>query len=281
MIYIDENNKCCLSATSDFLYKTDDVNLYAFLELSNLYKHHLPLNDILHSLKSKIITQTMPYEDEYDIYSIGRRYRISKHLLRNIDEFETCDYRRKSLEITYNSKVGKLSVIVQVITLFYHYDNDKSCVIGKVKDEIFFIDISSIIEIKSTNIRNECYKDDNVMQKLELMFGASLDGPFDVVVEFDNKFNIMERLTRLKRLRKSCSLSVFGETIIYKDTIYGMHDFARFLRSFGSSCRVISPNELKDLMRNTYERILKSYGVGIKYEERHEPDAATYSYYCK
>ena len=40
------------------------------------------------------------------------------------------------------------------------------------------------------------------MQKLELMFGASLDGPFDVVVEFDNKFNIMERLTRLKRLEK-------------------------------------------------------------------------------
>jgi predicted DNA-binding transcriptional regulator YafY len=50
------------------------------------------------------------------------------------------------------------------------------------------------------------------------------------------------------------------DKIIYTDVIYGIHDFARYLRSFGSACRVIEPLELRDVMKQTYERVLKNYG---------------------
>lgn len=260
-IYVDENNKYRVSMETDTFHLTNDEEVFKFMELCDMYKDHIPFGNVINDLKAKIIEQTGYEETDCDVYCIGRSYSCDAALKNIIKQFEAYDYRKKALKISYRSKIGDITVSVQTVTLLYNWENDKSYVIGMVGQNIYFIDVKTILSICETPLENTFYNDKEIMKKLDLMFGASLDGPYHVKVEFDDTFNIYEKLARLHNHRKSSSLSKTEDKIIYTDTIYGIYDFARYLRTFGSSCRVLEPRELKNIMKKTYEKILENYGV--------------------
>ncbi|WP_238883903.1 WYL domain-containing transcriptional regulator [Clostridium sp. YIM B02551] len=259
-IYLDENNKYRTSIVTDSFYFTNDEDIFKFIELCEIYKVSMPFYKEVNNLKNKIVTQ-LDYEDpSYNIYCIGRKYSeeaISKDIIR---QFESLNYRKKAITISYNSKIGELTESIQVVTFLYNWEKDKSYVIGLVKDKLYFIDVKTIISIVPSDLENEFFNHKETLDKLDLMFGASLDEFYEVKVEFVNTFNIKEKVTRLHKHRKSSNLIEDGDKLIYSDKLYGIYDFARYLRSFGSYCKVLEPVELKEIMRKTYEKILLNYG---------------------
>lgn len=264
-IYLDENNKYRVSIETDALCFTNYEDIYKFIELCGLYKESMPFYKEVISLKNKIIAQLNYEETTYNVYCIGRKYSdttISKDVIK---QFENLNYRKKALRIIYNSKIGELTKDIQIATLLYNWEKDKSYVIGMVKEDLYFIDINSIKSIFATEAENKFFNHKQTMDKVDLMFGASLDGPYDVKVEFKNLFNIKEKLIRLNNHRAQSNLTEIEDKLIYTDKLYGIYDFARYLRSFGLACRVIEPEALRDIMRKTYERILLNYK-----DEQHE-----------
>lgn len=260
-ICLDENSRYRVCLETDTFTLTSDEDVFKFMELCSIYKSHIPFYNEINKLKAKIIEQTGYEDTDCSVYCIGRGYSCDDSLRCTIKQFEAFDYRNKALCLGYDSKKGYMKVTIQTVTLLYNWENDRSYIIGIVDGEIYFIDIKTIREISETENINKLYNDKCLMEKIGMMFGASLDGPYDVKVEFENIFNIREKLVRLSNHRKSCKISVSSDKIIYTDTIYGIYDFARYLRGFGSSCKVIGPQKLKDIMRETYEKILETYGV--------------------
>jgi biotin operon repressor len=259
-IYLDEKNKFRVSLETDTIYVTNDEEVFKFVELCELYKGHLPFYRDVNKLKSKIIEQGDFEGIEYGVHCIGRKYSYEDALRNTIKQFEAFDYRRRVLRINYDSKIGNKEVFIQVVTMLYNWENDKSYVIGMVEGNEYFIDVKTIVAVQGTKLKNSFFNDDIIIKKIELMFGASLDGPYDVKVEFNNVFNINDKLNRLHKHRESSTLIKVENKLVYTDTIYGIQDFARYIRGFGSACRVLAPKELKDIMRKTYERILRNYG---------------------
>lgn len=260
-IYLDENNKFRASIETDTIYITNDEEVFKFMELCEVYKGHLPFHRDVDKLKSKIIEQGDFEGAEYDIYCIGRQYSCEDVLRNTIKQFEAFDYRKRVLQISFDSKIGNKEVFIQVVTLLYNWENDKSYVIGIVEGKEYFIDVKTIVTVGRTELENSFFNDDKIIKKIDLMFGSSLDGPYDVKVEFNNVFNISEKLNKLHKHRENSSLIKLEDKLIYTDTIYGIQDFARYLRGFGLACRVLEPKELRDIMRKTYERILENYEI--------------------
>mgnify|MGYP003430187793 CR=1 FL=1 len=91
------------------------------------------------------------------------------------------------------------------------------------------------------------------------MFAISVEDPVHVKVEFDNIFAIKEKVNRLILNRPKASLTENGTTLCYEDEVSGLADFASYLRRYGSSCRVIEPESLKNLMKVSAQRILDAY----------------------
>ena len=91
------------------------------------------------------------------------------------------------------------------------------------------------------------------------MFSISIEPPTDVIVEFDNVANIERKLRYLSCQRRYASIEVSSKTIIYKDKISGLTDFAMYLRKFGKCVHVIKPAKLQEMMMYSINRTLSRY----------------------
>ena len=57
-----------------------------------------------------------------------------------------------------------------------------------------------------------------------------------------------------------------SETIIYEDNIRGMSDFAKYLRRFGRSVKVLEPESLRKMMLDDVARLEEMYRKEGLYE---------------
>jgi len=261
LIYLDEENKFRLSVTTESIHVTDDDEIFKFMERCELYKTYTAFPDQVNEIKMKIIKHTGFEPGEYTVYSIGRPYKQRDNLKDILLQLEEKEYRKKAVYIAHRTRTGVRMVKIHTATILYNADIDRSYVIGRVNGNIYFIPTSGIDSIYESDEPNNSYMDRKILNLLDQMFGSSIDGPHHVKVEFQNIFNIHERILRIHKNRKSSKLTVVGDKIIYEDTICGLYDFARFLRGFGYACRVLEPAELKEIMKRTYEKILQNYGV--------------------
>lgn len=255
-----EDNKYRLLVTSNNLYEISYQNIYSFIDKCDVYNTSIPFPIEVNELKEKISIQCDYTGWDYSIHSLGRKYdrNILKEFFKKIDKY---DYKNKKLMISYESKVGRLVSLIDIGTFYYSWEKDKVYIVGKKENDLILINVETIFEIKETEQTNYSFGDSEIIKKVKLMFQASLSGPYYVKVEFKNIFNIKSKLERLCKSRDKSVLIDMGDTLIYQDEIYGIYDFANYLRRFGYSCKVTEPNELKNIMKNTYERILRNYGV--------------------
>ena len=131
--------------------------------------------------------------------------------------------------------------------------------IGERENRPYVIHYTSIKDIKTTEYVNTIFQNEFYKKVTESMFCISVDEPVHVKVEFENLFQIKDKLSKLLVNRPNATLVVSGEVLVYEDDISGLNDFARYLRRFGYSCKVIEPVELKDKMLESAERILDAY----------------------
>ena len=74
-----------------------------------------------------------------------------------------------------------------------------------------------------------------------------------------NCFNIKERLEKMAANRKFAKLDISEDKIVYRDTVRGLSDVARYLRGFGRSCKVNKPEKLKQMMIESNDKVIEMY----------------------
>ena len=118
-------------------------------------------------------------------------------------------------------------------------------------------------KIEEKNTINTIYNTRKYIRIFHEMFSLSLDDPVHVVVRF-KKFGNMERKVRtLMKFRQQTHPKAdfeYNETeILYEDTIRGIEDFARYLRSFGRAAIAVEPPQLVERMKETPLRVMQAY----------------------
>ncbi|AGX41942.1 WYL domain-containing protein [Clostridium saccharobutylicum] len=257
-----EDKKYRLLLNISNLYKISDDDISNFIDKCDMYNTSIPFSIQANKLKEKIDIQCDFKGWEYSVYSLGRKYERNnfKEFFEKIDKY---DYKHKKLKIKFKSQIGVLCLAIEVCIFYYSWEKDRLYIICNNEGNTILINTDTIIEIQELEEYNYFFGDRECVDRVKLMFQASLSTPYKVKVEFDNIFNIKDKLQRLNKSRTTSILKVVEEKLIYEDQICGLYDFANYLRRFGYSCRVIEPMELKNIMKNTYERILENYGVNL------------------
>ncbi len=261
LVYRNTAGKYMLTADTESLYILNSNDVYEFIEYCDIYAAYLPHANEVARLKEKIIFQTGADVIDTTIFDIGRSYHSDRNIVSTMKIFKPYNYREKQLSITFHSQKGELCIPVAVITFLYHMENDRHYILGLSEEQLVFIRIDAITHIIEQDKANTVFGQADYIKKLNFMFGASYDELYHVRVEFSNVFNIREKLEKLKKTRSSATLMQRSSSLIYEDTITGLNDFARYLRTFGSSCQVLEPLELRQMMKESYIRILENYGV--------------------
>ena len=106
---------------------------------------------------------------------------------------------------------------------------------------------------------NYIYQSDEVQKIIDEMFIVSVDNAENIEVEFKDCFNIKERLEKMVANRKFAKLDISEDKIVYRDTVRGLSDVARYLRGFGRSCKVNKPEKLKQMMIESNDKVIEMY----------------------
>lgn len=150
----------------------------------------------------------------------------------------------------------------------YVSDKDRLYLLGKDKgsNECIILNTERIKKVSETKMKNNIYGSSEFIDIYHEMFSISVDEPFELKVEFQNTFNIYEKIKRMSAVRPNAVISLKSNdenTIVYyEEKVRGVEDVARWLRSFGRSVKVIKPYILKDRMKSSIERALANYGEG-------------------
>lgn len=171
-------------------------------------------------------------------------------------------YKTNMIWIEFVNRYGKkCSQTIAIEKLVYLCDNGKIYIIGRQEDQEYesIIQLSRITNIKKVDKINNYYDSDRIQKICREMLMISVEEPVKVQVEFDNKFQIKEKVELLSKNRPDSKIVMQKDKIIYFDFVRGMDDFAKILRGFGQACKVIEPEQLVKKMYESSCRVLERY----------------------
>lgn len=270
LIYQDHKNKYNLSLNTEVNFEITKNEARKFLYYEKIYGKDFPFNKILKDVSQKIECFVFNNHEECNkmieerIITLGRNFKYEHPGMMIMNEFEKLNYAKNQLRVEYliDEKNEKISYI-HSITFLYMWDKDKLYIVGKedkdINNELLIINSENIVSLKPLNKINKYYMDKSELEKINTIFSLGVDGPYKVKVKFDNIYNIKDKLYKLKNVRKKSKITDYGQFLIYEDELYGLKEYGEYLRRFGKSCKVIEPTELKNIMLNTYEEIIRGY----------------------
>ncbi|MCY6369514.1 HTH domain-containing protein [Clostridium ganghwense] len=266
IVYVDKNKKYNIAVDTEIIYEISKKEAHKFFHYQRVYGKDFPFNKSLESISSKIKYYVYNSREEKKnllenkLINIGRNFHREDKYMKVFSKIEKFNYSKNRLKIEFETnKCVKKITEVDVVTFLYVWDKDKFYVVGKSGEYIILINVEKVLAVESLDIENIFFMNKNILKKVDSMVSAALDGPYKVKVRFQNIYNIKDKLNRLQKNRKNSVITDCGDFIIYEDEIYGLYDFANYLRRFGKSAEVIEPVELRNLMKETYEKIIQAY----------------------
>lgn len=225
-------------------------------QLDTVYQKFLALTDV---------KPLSDMEQRY-FYSRGKTSDISPDLRRKLDVFQKLPYQTKVLEIPYLTNAGEtITLKFKTGLIVYSHEKNQLYVLGETEEFLYNLRMTNIDvdNIQYHCLENNVFKSSKYIRIFHEMFSISVDEPVDVVVRFKNFGNMLEKLKALQKNRQqTCQAldvsSIPGE-IIYRDTVRGLNDFARYLRSFGRAALAVEPPELLELMMETPRKVIEAY----------------------
>jgi len=259
------NDKYVISGNAPLqlaLTSTDAIDLLNLLETCAKGHHH---EQILGQIRKKLTIALFnePEDDSvpssaYVVYN--KSYENAGKLETLLDELNQYPFEEKVLMIEYRNRAQQINKIPFAVgNIVYSVDKDQLYLLGECQGNRLIIRYSTILKIEVTEQQNNIFRNTFYSDIVENMFSISVEDPVHVKVEFDNIFAIREKLNRLLMNRPNASLTESEESLCYEDEISGITDFAGYLRRYGYNCRVIEPESLRNLMRESAQRILDAY----------------------
>lgn len=232
-----------------------------FMLLENCAKgsvYEKVLNGIKKKMTDALFYETKDADKNYYVYK--RKYEEADRIESILDELNKYPFETKQLEIRYKgSSDTPVTIYMSVGNIVYSLEKDRVYLLGHSKGKPMVIAYNQIQSIRATKEDNLVFRNDFYKKLVNTMFGISVEEPVHVKVEFDNRDYIREKINRILKNRPEATISVEGKVFIYEDNVSGMHDFARYLRGYGSGCRVLQPKKLQNILRNGAKRTLDFY----------------------
>lgn len=220
--------------------------------------------------------------DKYDSNEYYKKIGINGNkktkIARFLKKLNKIDFKNRVLDIEYKpahpltkSKINTENYKFAVGLVFYASDKDRLYLLGKkaganLSDDIIMLNSERIAGITESKKKNEIYGSPEFISVFEEMFSASLDGPFELLVEFDRFSNIETKIKRMTDIRPNAVIKQKpgdpDKILYYEPKVRGIDDAARWIRTFGKSAKVIKPNVLKQKMKDSIYRALAYYEEG-------------------
>ncbi len=193
-----------------------------------------------------------------------RRIRMPQ-LEQDLEKLRGIPFSTRLLSVTYQT--GEFTRTFSFLTglFFYAADKRRLYLIGKEPGKEYDTTLicSRILDIRAMDEENTLFQNPYYMRMYDEMFSVSTEPAEKVSVEFERVFNVEEKLERLRRTRRYAKVTRTDSAILYEDTVRGMADFFKYLRSFGKSVKILGPASLQKLALDSAERILTRYGETI------------------
>jgi len=215
----------------------------------------------------------------------GKHNALTDEQVQMLREFEKHPFTEKELLVTFRTNAGRevlreisVGIIVYVVETARIYLVGENTWKGQEnapqdqentpqgqehtpqRKNRVIIPMDRIISVSEGIRANTCYNSPEYHRICREMFQISAEDPMKVRVRFENYPFIRDKIERLCSARKTARMEIAGNEIVFTDTVRGKGDFARYLRRFGRSAIVDSPEELRGEMINASRKILSLYG---------------------
>lgn len=271
LVTINEGNKVTYELTSKapFLIPISEESLF---ELCQKYEDNQTVTTELVPLKSayKKMQMILNLEgSEKTQRRFGKINQINKKQIQTFNDFISHPYKTNRLKINSAFKDKERHDEISVGLLFYSVETGAFYALANnhTQNRIESIRLDYIDSIDDLDTSNTIFHSDTYYKMYDEMFSAGFDQEVShVKVLFQDFGNIVTRFRNLETLRNTASIRLINTPpensvfkYVYEDDVRGLYDFARYLRSFGYSVLAVEPPELKDIMMNTYNRIIQKY----------------------
>ena len=240
---------------------TETVN--DFLYYSENHKESFP--DPLKAFCDKLYSLYDWAPENSRIRLFGKSNQIDDDQLEHIQLLIKYPYMSRQLIINYKGQ----SKEIQTGLVFYSTETGSFYMLCRNPSsrKIDQLRLDQIVSIETTDKENDFYNCPEIRKIYDEVFSVSYSKTiYHVEVLFQDFGNIKERIERLSSKRAASKVSILDQpidgiphTILFQDDIRGLSDFARFLRSFGSSVLVLKPKALQNMMVDTCNLVLSNY----------------------
>lgn len=205
-----------------------------------------------------------------DTYLIhGKRNQLSKETRNQLHTLLCMDYSDYQLNICYLTNTNKQrSALFSIGLIVYSVEKNRMYLLGETPAYKTIIPVDSIVSISMTTERNHIYKSEEYQSIFQEMFSISVDEPEVVKIAFANEKFIYDKVRTLhsRRPASTMTLSQDQTQILYTDIIRGIPDFSNYLRQFGRGAVVLEPENLRQQMIYSAQKIIEAYREEFHYE---------------
>ena len=255
-----------IPVSGDSLYEFCQKHAETVTETSEI----TPLKDAYERIKKLIGFE------ESDVHNnrIGRITDLTSEQIDNFNRFIVLPFSTNLLEFKSVFKGEDKIDIFAVGLLFYSVETNNFYILGKnyTEDRIECRRMDWVKDIKVLDDTHNEYHQKKYYSIYEEIFSAQYeDKSYKVKVLFSDFGNVPKRFADLNKARSKSSIRRISNKpddcefeFVYEDTIRGLYDFSRYLRSFGKSVIALEPSQLVEKMEFTYNRVLEKYGEAKK-----------------
>jgi predicted DNA-binding transcriptional regulator YafY len=223
------------------------------------------------SIRSKLFAAMAPYVDRAHAirrrrYTKGRARRSDPAILARVEALEVASLESRVVRLGYTERLkGRRSVReVEPLGLVYYWFHDMWYLVAIccTARETRHFRVDRISGIVVTNRLFQYPSEFDLACYASGMWGVYAGEPTRVRVQFFDEMNVLARLRAEIADRPSACLSQVG-TGVWElvDTVAGLPEFRVWLRSFGSSARVIEPECLRMQLIESAMRMRDMYNT--------------------
>ena len=258
--------------SSDVLYETDlrEIGLYTAKKATDSTRVAISKFSSIDLKIKRSIPGFEPGSQYGKIRHSGKQTILTEEQLQMLQSFEKFPYAERELLVKFTTNAGwEVSRSICVGIVVYVVETARIYLIGESSREdqnkdrtgknYVVIPLDRITAVVQGKKVNTCYKTPEYYRIYREMFQISTEEPMKVCVRFENFPFIRDKIERLCIVRETAQMEIRGEEIIFKDTIRGRGDFARYLRRFGRSAIVEEPEQLREDMMSASRKILALY----------------------
>lgn len=190
-------------------------------------------------------------------------------------EHELCTFCYKDCILEMNTQKGG-AILAIPLNMIYSWKNNGWYMVFRNKSNKKNYHLIRTDNIKSFSFKSYCnYKEIEInnslrqqsIEKIDKSFGISFDEGTQVEVIFLNELNVAEKAMCILSHKEGSIKHLDDGSLVFSGEVTGIMDFLLWVRTFGSSAVILSPEWLRQKHIESAKKTLEMYGVD--YEKVH------------